>query len=1660
MATAIDTSPTTSPSLPAERTASDPPSPASKGTLLSSPEPPAVDAAAALRREKNRLLIRRFIAIGCTQEALLQKGLDPDLVRECFADSATMNPEPAITSPESPKQPSILSETEDGELSSHNGAEPLRQGEPSLIAHSEAEDGQLENQALTVDRDAEVAMDISSDSDHSRSPPTDVPLSRLSEPLLSSSTRPMPYEPPFQYFQLAHGTYPYTMPYNSRMGPFGSITAPFVHPYGSYWGATGDTGNDISYGDRDTSHALNRSVTDPGAGFAKPAHPRPTSSAEIVTKTSAVLRSALRANATSRSTLRRAKSARQASALARAARLAAHTSFVRNSMECAYISESDNDEADGAGTPSGRTHPMNRLCLEQQPSTFGQKNMLPPGLGYKPNGSNGAAVSLAMNPQSRELLKEHEAKIAEFKAMIRRMETKRGGESPRPGTSVLQDSVSPVSAPDPLMESTDEPIVSSLPANADSQQPFDNVTTSTSVPSLGPPAQLTVPLIAVANEPPALSSNLISDEPIAGSLEDNAAPMLKVYNETTSVVSTPLAPARSDSPENSAEDALVSAESLAQLERELAQQEDRARDSFQREKDQLAVVRELQSLLHAAEAQLSEFSAAHHNADTQAQSLRQQILHQRKVLLRQMAKPSTSHSPASPALGGANQRSELISKLKRKMDSLKQEHDTLRSTKHPRTEPPPETAPTLVKPVSTAVPRFMAYLMQWAKQHPFDRYVDTSEASASSAKRVLPNDSQSAMAVASSLPSTVRPFLVMDNFYDYDHDNWLWPTDVIDLPALKRQSEAATPNDTRFKASPPRAEIAKVLRNLNPAMATGDTDSMVIQLTADPHIDLGLTSAGSVLRHFRSVQLNSRFQTGSTDSAEATVNSLTYSSKIDPNIPLCLFEASGGECRDTTCKSMHFRDLQADDDEHLLDLLSYVEGGTEKAQKAYRHRLLQTLYQLVDDDAHVTPARVAKAIMHFRRCYLGAKETVLIQRLPLEVPTTDAANTNPLALPQFPKAQLTAAPTASGSLDALLAQVLEAPLPPPPFAEQDSLVDANFLAPEQMIRVSSTGIVPLSLKWIVTLAHSAMARSDLGTALSENCNTSPLSKHGAMTNALVDSDSTNIRSGSPTTHDTSLHQVLKSALESAAQTVAALLGQHSERCQVRGALDSAIFTRPLPTESCETLLSDVIAAVEARVPYATYHTWLVNLAVVYKALTCGPQLTPLWLALLDLVLWAWQHLPPMESSASAEDPTQDPWPIYRTCQSLFQAALEKFPRDTRFWWRYMGWQSDPQRRDHHLCQMIYHFAVTTSNSCRKQIPHASHTVAQATMVLLQLRLSSTDSPNAIFRWMYQLLTAPNLERFLAIVLSRPDQVPDVKRPMVAVPASAEWIKTQWSAGRLAYLWLGYLHARAFGALSLHMFFDSTIGYFVPSSQQLFYIDWARAWREPWDASVLTMDAWDEIEELLHVLSATFSHFNAPTYAAMVYNYVGLMQARAYPMAGIVSSLKTIKHGESPRVPETQELIVRLEATGFAQGQALDEVYFQRVIVHFPQRLGLWNRLAKLVWRRFHDKVRLAELLSRAINVLYTNRDPIKNEWKFLESTLILHLGLLGTQVSSTIIPNIPQRLRRKVFALDRTGDQPLDVTATELAALQAQAPVIAKDAAAMKHNLGNTKQLL
>ncbi|RKP25224.1 hypothetical protein SYNPS1DRAFT_29037 [Syncephalis pseudoplumigaleata] len=77
--------------------------------------------------------------------------------------------------------------------------------------------------------------------------------------------------------------------------------------------------------------------------------------------------------------------------------------------------------------------------------------------------------------------------------------------------------------------------------------------------------------------------------------------------------------------------------------------------------------------------------------------------------------------------------------------------------------------------------------------------------------------------------------------------------------------------------------------------------------------------------------------------ANDTSAAILKEAKIDPFAKWCLFEASGGVCRDNSCFSMHLRDISFNDKELLVDLCAYIRGETQAEQSAYTEQLVDLL---------------------------------------------------------------------------------------------------------------------------------------------------------------------------------------------------------------------------------------------------------------------------------------------------------------------------------------------------------------------------------------------------------------------------------------------------------------------------------------------------------------------------------------------------------------------------------------------------------------------------------------------------------------------------------------------------------------------------------------------
>ncbi|KAG0359220.1 Zinc finger C3H1 domain-containing protein [Gamsiella multidivaricata] len=87
----------------------------------------------------------------------------------------------------------------------------------------------------------------------------------------------------------------------------------------------------------------------------------------------------------------------------------------------------------------------------------------------------------------------------------------------------------------------------------------------------------------------------------------------------------------------------------------------------------------------------------------------------------------------------------------------------------------------------------------------------------------------------------------------------------------------------------------------------------------------------SPLTMFRSFRFSPRFQ----GTVRGGYRSLTYSNKIDPNKPMCIYELSGGACNDDSCGSQHVRDYTMTDEELVTDMARYTEGVTPELRNKF-----------------------------------------------------------------------------------------------------------------------------------------------------------------------------------------------------------------------------------------------------------------------------------------------------------------------------------------------------------------------------------------------------------------------------------------------------------------------------------------------------------------------------------------------------------------------------------------------------------------------------------------------------------------------------------------------------------------------------------------------------
>ncbi|KAF9199717.1 Zinc finger C3H1 domain-containing protein [Haplosporangium sp. Z 27] len=147
----------------------------------------------------------------------------------------------------------------------------------------------------------------------------------------------------------------------------------------------------------------------------------------------------------------------------------------------------------------------------------------------------------------------------------------------------------------------------------------------------------------------------------------------------------------------------------------------------------------------------------------------------------------------------------------------------------------------------------------------------------------------------------------------------------------------------------------------------------------------------SPLSMFRSFRFSSKFR----DAVRDGYKSLTYSNKIDPMKPMCLYELSGGSCNDDSCKSQHARDYELTDEELVIDMARYAEGSTVESRQMFADMQSAKLAHLRAAGIHNTELLIDSIVKNHRDFVQDSSRTVKFgERVITENDPTDAITRN------------------------------------------------------------------------------------------------------------------------------------------------------------------------------------------------------------------------------------------------------------------------------------------------------------------------------------------------------------------------------------------------------------------------------------------------------------------------------------------------------------------------------------------------------------------------------------------------------------------------------------------------------------------------------------------
>ncbi|KAK2064726.1 hypothetical protein LY76DRAFT_641448 [Colletotrichum caudatum] len=197
-------------------------------------------------------------------------------------------------------------------------------------------------------------------------------------------------------------------------------------------------------------------------------------------------------------------------------------------------------------------------------------------------------------------------------------------------------------------------------------------------------------------------------------------------------------------------------------------------------------------------------------------------------------------------------------------------------------------------------------------------------------------------------------------------------------PAAADSSVSLVNSDTDLQQQSSRASPIpeQISLGVNESTPEQGVDAMrealpITHSTAEPSTADHFVPYESPLQYFRAYRYHPKF----AETVPGGLRSLTYSNRIDPNLPICPDQLASRDCpRGADCIYQHFESMKLPDDQILLQLGGTTHEGPERAK--FNEGLRKLLQEMRSQNIKDFPS-IAQGIVDYRNRFIGDPSKIL-----------------------------------------------------------------------------------------------------------------------------------------------------------------------------------------------------------------------------------------------------------------------------------------------------------------------------------------------------------------------------------------------------------------------------------------------------------------------------------------------------------------------------------------------------------------------------------------------------------------------------------------------------------------------------------------------------------